>query len=68
MEMDKDGDVRGALRAAAAKFREYERLHMAKGSIDGDAKARANCEMAEMCETALSTPIVPTRQPEGEKA
>lgn len=44
-----------ALRKAAEKFREYERLHMAKGNLDGDAKARVNCLMAEMCEAALST-------------
>lgn len=42
---------------AAAKFREYEALHAAKGSIDGDLKARTNAEMAEMLERlALEEP------------
>lgn len=39
--------------AAAVKFREYESLHAAKGSLDGDVKARANAEMAEMLEKEL---------------
>lgn len=43
-----------ALSKAAERFREYEYSHAAKGSIDGDAKARRNCEMAEMCEIALT--------------
>ena len=42
-----------ALTKAAERFREYETSHMRKGSIDGDMKARRNCEMAEMCEAAI---------------
>lgn len=50
--------LRGALTASAAKFREYEQLHMAKGSIDGDVKARTNAQMAELCEATISsTPV-----------
>lgn len=43
-----------ALTASASKFREYETLHAAKGNLGGDAKARANCEMAELCERAIA--------------
>lgn len=47
---------------AAAKFRHYEDLHAAKGSLDGDAKARANAEMAEEIEAVIAkaTPTSPT--------
>lgn len=44
-----------ALTASALRFREYEASHAAKGNLDGDAKARRNCEMAEQCEQALAT-------------
>lgn len=44
-----------ALTASALRFREYEVSHAAKGNLDGDAKARRNCEMAEQCEQALAT-------------
>lgn len=43
------------LRACAGKFREYEALHKAKGTPDGDAKAETNATMAAMCEDALAT-------------
>ena len=43
-----------AAREAAAWFREYEALHAAKGSIDGDAKARTNAQRAERIEAALA--------------
>lgn len=39
---------------AATIFREYERLHMAKGTVDGDAKARRNAQYAEEMEAALA--------------
>ncbi len=42
----------GIINNCAQRFREYEASHAAKGSIDGDAKARRNGEMAEMCERA----------------
>src|SRR5258706_13483792 len=42
--------LRAGLKAAAERFREYEASHAAKGNLDGDAKARRNAEMAEMCE------------------
>lgn len=44
---------RNALDAAARTFREYERHHCEKKTLDGDAKARRNAQMAEMCEKAL---------------
>lgn len=52
-----------ALRACAEKFREYERLHLAKRipglGLDSvppasREKANANAAMAEMCEAALT--------------
>lgn len=45
--------LKEALAKCASRFREYETSHAAKGSVDGDAKARRNAEMAEMCEVAL---------------
>ena len=48
--------LRDALEKARDQFRLYETLHAAKGSLDGDAKARTNCEFAEMCDRALSQP------------
>jgi hypothetical protein len=39
---------------AATIFREYERLHTAKGTFSGDAKARRNAEYAEEMEAALA--------------
>lgn len=41
------------LHKAAQTFREYEALHLAKGTEDGSAKAQANAAMAKMCEDAL---------------
>ena len=38
----------------AAKFREYERLHLNKNTGDGDRKAAANRAFAEMCEVAIA--------------
>jgi hypothetical protein len=55
-----------ALKLAAQKFREYERLHRAKAAApprvnlyrqeieEREAKAEANARMAEMCEAALA--------------
>jgi hypothetical protein len=37
---------------AAAIFREYERLHLGKGTRDGDAKARRNAQYADEMEAA----------------
>lgn len=45
---------------AAAKFRHYEDLHAAKGSLDGDSKARANAEMAEEIEAVIRKATPPT--------
>jgi hypothetical protein len=46
-----------ALRAvaveAAARFREYERLHLAKGTAEGNEKAASNAAMAAKIEAAL---------------
>lgn len=41
-----------ALKLAARRFRQYEDHHAAKGNLDGDVKARANAEMAALCEKA----------------
>jgi hypothetical protein len=43
-----------ALTKAAETFRAYERLHRAKETPEGLAKAEANARTAEMCEAALS--------------
>lgn len=42
-----------ALKKAAAKFREYEQLHLAKGTHEARMKADVNADMAETCEAAL---------------
>lgn len=47
-------DLLEVAQEAAAMFRYYERLHMEKGTVDGDAKARRNAEMAEKCEAAIA--------------
>lgn len=59
--------LEGALEQCRDKFREYERLHLAKvrpvtitgkelaPNTEAVAKARANAAMAEMCEAALIT-------------
>jgi hypothetical protein len=44
--------MHAALKSAADRFREYERLHAAKPD---PVKAQRNAEMAEMCERALAT-------------
>lgn len=44
--------MRAALSQAAEWFEDYERQHAAKGSIDGDAKARVNAERAAACRLA----------------
>lgn len=41
------------LAIAATIFREYERLHLKKGTPDGDAKALRNAQYAEEIEEAL---------------
>lgn len=42
-----------ALEASAGQFRHYERLHAAKGTPDGDAKAAINANFATLCEQAI---------------
>ncbi len=42
-----------ALERAAQKFREYEGLHVVKGTAEGARKAAANRDEAEACEAAL---------------
>lgn len=44
-----------ALRLARAKFREYEALHLAKHSEEGEKKALTNRIMAEQMDEALAT-------------
>lgn len=44
---------REALQMCADRFREYERLHRAKGTDDATEKAERNAEMADMCELVL---------------
>jgi hypothetical protein len=39
---------------AAATFRAYEQMHAAKGTVEGDMKARSNAEKAERYEAALA--------------
>lgn len=65
-----------ALKAAAERFREYERSHMAASTVDGIApqtmaefrsqriaKAARNREMAELCEAALAlSPAIPREE------
>lgn len=36
-----------------AQFRMYERLHLEKGSEDGQRKATANAAMAQLCDAAI---------------
>lgn len=43
-----------ALTHAGETFRHYARLHRAKGTADGLAKASINDELAEQCEAALA--------------
>lgn len=45
--------LREALEKARDKFREYQKLHLAKNTPDGTRKAQANRAMAEMCDAAL---------------
>lgn len=47
--------LRDTLSAAGAKFREYERMHLDKGTEEGARKAQANARMAQMCEAALKS-------------
>lgn len=42
-----------ALKECALIFRGYELHHMQKGNIEGDVKARRNCEYAEKCEALI---------------
>lgn len=44
-----------AVREAGDKFREYEALHDAKGTVDGAAKAQANRNMAARMDAALES-------------
>jgi hypothetical protein len=43
------------LERCRAKFREYELLHLAKFTEDGDEKAGRNREMVAVCDEALGT-------------
>lgn len=43
------GMQRTVLAAAATRFEEYVEAHRAKGTPEGDAKARRNAEMAAAC-------------------
>lgn len=47
------------LSLAANTFRDYARLHRAKGSPEGDEKAARNDEMAAVCERAMRLPPSP---------
>lgn len=47
-------DLYEACRQAAQKFRQYEALHEAKGTVEGAQKAGANAAMAKLCEAALA--------------
>jgi Lar family restriction alleviation protein len=47
-------ELEGAVRIAAVAFRQYEALHLAKGTQDGDEKAQRNHELAARMEAALS--------------
>ena len=42
-----------AVRLSAKRFRDYERQHRAKNTLDADLKAETNRQMAVMCEAAL---------------
>lgn len=46
-------ELEGAVGEAMAKYREYEKLHEAKGTEDGRFKARANGVFAERMEAVL---------------
>ena len=46
--------VRKALLDAEVWFADYERQHIAKGTLDGDVKARTNAERAEAMRAALA--------------
>jgi len=62
----KQDALRAALSRAAAKFREYETLHRAKHTPEGDTKADANMLEAAACEAALQsapTPAAGTEAP-----
>jgi hypothetical protein len=43
-----------ALDTAAKRFRQYEQLHLAKYTEEGDLKAANNADLAEVCERALA--------------
>ncbi len=47
--------AREALTLAAITFREYEQLHLAKGTQDADEKAHRNHDLAATMEAALAT-------------
>lgn len=47
--------MRAALERAAKRFRQYERMHAKKQTIEGDLKARANAIEAEACEAAQTS-------------
>jgi hypothetical protein len=47
-------DLLEALEDAAQTFRRYEDMHAAKGSIEGDMKARANAAKAEKFEAIIA--------------
>jgi hypothetical protein len=47
-------DMVETLQMCAETFRKYEKLHRAKKTPEGDAKAAANHGLAESCEKSLS--------------
>lgn len=55
LEAERD-EARAAFRKCADKFNEYVNLHLAKGTPEGNAKAEANAELAQMCEQVLTPP------------
>lgn len=58
--------LRVALATARDQFKDYERQHLAKGTMDGNNKAYTNRNMAAMCQAAIdgSRRVVPSVDPE----
>lgn len=57
-------EARAALIKAAAAFRLYEQLQLAKGTAESTTKAATNAELAGICEAALSATPSPTQPAE----
>ena len=47
-------ELRIVVSTCAKAFREYEEIHKAKGTTEGNAKAMTNAKLAELCENNLS--------------